>query len=130
MILFFKSKAGSVVAVKSATKLKADDIKALSWLLGNAKLLNSESVEGRFTGPRREMITPWSTTAVEITQNMNIKGVERMEEYFPTEYKKEGGKSVAVYDKMLQRLYEGLDQQIFTVNKKPDEIVYIKDFEK
>ena len=130
MILFFKSKAGSVVAVKSATELKADDIKALSWLLGNAKLLKSETVAGRFTGPRREMITPWSTTAVEITQNMNIKGVERMEEYFPTEYKKEGNKSVAVYDKMLQRLYEGLDQQIFTVNKKPDEIVYIKDFEK
>ena len=130
MILFFKSKAGSVVAVKSATELKADDITALSWLLGNAKLLKSETVTGRFTGPRREMITPWSTTAVEITQNMNIKGVERMEEYFPTEYKKEGNKSVAVYDKMLQRLYEGLDQQIFTVNKKPDEIVYIKDFEK
>ena len=151
MILFFKSKAGSVVAVKCSEKLSDSDIKALKWLLGDARLLPGEAVAGKFTGPRREMITPWSTTAVEITQNMNIPGIVRMEEYFPTvyekvpamkdsgkgrvnEYKKSGKKAddgdkagIPVYDKMLQRLYDGLDQEIFTVNKKPDKVVYIKD---
>ena len=123
MILFFKSKVGSVVAVKCSEKLSDSDIKALKWLLGDAKHLPGEAVAGKFTGPRREMITPWSTTAVEITQNMNIPGIVRMEEYFPTVF----DKGTAVYDKMLQRLYDGLDQEIFTVNKKPDKVVYIKD---
>ena len=123
MILFFKSKVGSVVAVKCSDRLSDNDINALKWLLGDARLLPGEAVAGKFTGPRREMITPWSTTAVEITQNMNIRGIERMEEYFPTVF----DKGTAVYDKMLQRLYDGLDQEIFTVNKKPDKVVYIKD---
>ena len=131
MILFFKSKAGSVVAVKSSESLTSENINALRWLLGDAKLLVSDHVEGNFTGPRREMVTPWSTTAVEITQNMNIPGIERMEEYFPTVYQKtrltaSGKKGVPVYDRMLQRLYDGLDQEIFTVNRKPEKVVYIK----
>jgi len=126
MILFFKSKAGSIVAVKSSKQLSENNINALKWLLGDATLLKGDSVSGNFTGPRREMITPWSTTAVEITQNMNISGIERMEEYFPTQYGEDKSRRIPVYDKMLQRLYEGLDQDIFTVNKKPDKVVYIK----
>ena len=129
MITFFKSKAGSVVAVKSSETLSSDSIDALRWLLGDAKLLNGDCVKGNFTGPRREMITPWSTTAVEITQNMNISGIERMEEYFPTQYKSENSaaaKRTPVYDRMLQRLYDGLDQNIFSVNGKPAKVVLIK----
>ncbi|MBQ3382130.1 MAG: phosphoribosylformylglycinamidine synthase [Bacteroidales bacterium] len=126
MILFFKSKVGSIVAVKSSKQLSENNINALKWLLGDATLLKGDSVSGNFTGPRREMITPWSTTAVEITQNMNISGIERMEEYFPTQYGEDKSRRIPVYDKMLQRLYDGLDQEIFTVNKKPDKVVYIK----
>ncbi|MBE6244330.1 MAG: phosphoribosylformylglycinamidine synthase [Bacteroidales bacterium] len=126
MILFFKSKAGSIVAVKSSKQLSDDNINALKWLLGGASVVKADTVKGNFTGPRREMITPWSTTAVEITQNMNISGIERMEEYFPTQYGEDKSRRIPVYDKMLQRLYDGLDQEIFTVNKKPDKVVYIK----
>lgn len=126
MILFFKSKAGSIVAVKSSKQLSDDNINALKWLLGGASVVKADIVKGNFTGPRREMITPWSTTAVEITQNMNISGIERMEEYFPTQYGEDKSRRIPVYDKMLQRLYDGLDQEIFTVNKKPDKVVYIK----
>ncbi len=126
MIIFFKSKAGSIVAVKSSKQLSDDNINALKWLLGEASVVKADTVKGNFTGPRREMITPWSTTAVEITQNMNISGIERMEEYFPTQYGEDKSRRIPVYDKMLQRLYDGLDQEIFTVNKKPDKVVYIK----
>ncbi len=126
MIIFFKSKAGSIVAVKSSKQLSDDNINALKWLLGGASVVKADTVKGNFTGPRREMITPWSTTAVEITQNMNISGIERMEEYFPTQYGEDKSRRIPVYDKMLQRLYDGLDQEIFTVNKKPDKVVYIK----
>ncbi len=126
MIIFFKSKSGSIVAVKSSKQLSDDNINALKWLLGEASVVKADTVKGNFTGPRREMITPWSTTAVEITQNMNISGIERMEEYFPTQYGEDKSRRIPVYDKMLQRLYDGLDQEIFTVNKKPDKVVYIK----
>ncbi len=69
------------------------------------------------------MITPWSTNAVEITQNMGLTGVLRIEEYFPVKDEN------AEYDPMLQRMYKGLNQEIFTVNIKPEPIVYIENLE-
>ncbi len=123
MILFFKSNEGPVLALETGKQLTNENITALCWLFGNAKLIKGDNVKGYFTGPRREMITPWSTTAVEITQNMNISGIRRIEEYFPTKSSK------PEYDKMLQRFYNGLDQNIFTVDKKPDPIVYISNLE-
>ena len=71
-IKFFKSAAGTIVAAKTAREISQNDINALQWLLGNAQAVEADTLEGWFVGPRREMITPWSTTAVEITQNMNI----------------------------------------------------------
>ena len=123
MILFFGAGNGTVIAVKAKEMLSQENISALQWLFGNASLLEGETVSGNFVGPRREMITPWSTTAVEITQNMNICGIERMEEFFPVE-----GED-AQYDKMLQRFYKGLDQEIYTIDKQPDPVIYIEDFE-
>jgi phosphoribosylformylglycinamidine (FGAM) synthase-like enzyme len=84
---------------------------------------NEENLKGCFIGPRREMITPWSTNAVEITQNMGLTGVLRIEEYFPVKDEN------AEYDPMLQRMYKGLNQEIFTVNIKPQPIVHIENLE-
>ncbi len=123
MILFFGTGNNTVIAVKAKEMLSQENINALQWLFGNAQPLEQKSVAGTFVGPRREMITPWSTTAVEITQNMNICGIERIEEFFATE------SSEPAYDKMLQRLYNGLDQEIFTIEKQPDPVIYIEDFE-
>ncbi len=67
------------------------------------------------------MITPWSTNAVEITQNMGIEGILRIEEYFQVENENAG------YDPMLQRLYQNLTQNIFTINKQPEPILNITD---
>ena len=123
MILFFGAGNGTVIAVKANEMISQENISALEWLFGNAKLKEGENVEGKFIGPRREMITPWSTTAVEITQNMNISGIERIEEFFPTQ------EETPQYDKMLQRFYKGLDQEIFTTSNQPEPVVYIEDFE-
>ena len=122
-ILFFRSDAGSVIAVQTVDNQPQEAIDALEWLFSCAKKTDADKIEGFFVGPRREMITPWSTTAVEIAQNMNIAGLKRIEEYFPVK-----GED-ATYDKMLQRLYRGLDQEIFTVSHTPDPIEYITDFE-
>ncbi|HEX2976771.1 MAG TPA: hypothetical protein VHO68_12620, partial [Bacteroidales bacterium] len=63
-------------------ELKQGDISKLEWLLGGAKYMEARSVSGFFIGPRKEMITPWSTNAVEMTRNMGIEGISRMEEFF------------------------------------------------
>ena len=123
MIIFFKNPTGTIVATETVSKLQAEDVKKLSWLYGEATALDQESLEGFFVGPRREMITPWSTNAVEITQNMGLKGISRIEEYFPV------ASADAEYDPMLQRLYKGLDQKIFTVDIKPQPILFIEDLE-
>ena len=78
MILFFKSQAGSVIAAETMQQAGEETIKKFSWLFGNAELVEGEAMEGFFIGPRREMITPWSTNAVEITQNMGIEGIARI----------------------------------------------------
>jgi len=121
MILFFRADQGPVLAVKICKQLQTRETDALKWLFGNAEMIDSKSVQGIFIGPRKEMITPWSTTAVEITQNMNISGIERIEEFFEVE------SEVAEHDKMLQRVYKGLDQEIFTINREPEPVLEITD---
>lgn len=122
MIKFFKSNSGSVIALSCNSVLSEGDINALSWLFDKAQYLDCEEINGYFVGPTKEMITPWSTTAVEITRNMKISGIERIEEFFPVE------SAEASYDRMLQRVYSKLDQSIFTVDKEPQEIIFITDF--
>ncbi|MDR2912615.1 MAG: phosphoribosylformylglycinamidine synthase [Alistipes sp.] len=116
---------GKVYAVDVATELGAEEIGRLEWLFGGARRIESESVEGAFVGPRREMITPWSTNAVEITQNMGIGGIRRIEEFF-VDGGAEGAGSVA-FDPMLNRRYEGLGQDVFTVTHKPEPIRSVSD---
>lgn len=123
MILFFRTPQKSVIATQVDHQLSSDEIHELSWLFGNATLENASTLEGWYVGPRREMITPWSTNAVEITQNMNLHGIARIEEYFPV-----SGED-AEHDPMLQRMYNGLNQDIFTVNIEPAAIQYVEDLE-
>ena len=123
MILFFRTPQQSVIAVESDHTPDQREAEELSWLFGEAKPESEENLKGYFVGPRREMITPWSTNAVEITQNMGLKGIARIEEYFPV------ADENADHDPMLQRMYKGLDQQVFTTNRKPEPIVHIDDLE-
>jgi phosphoribosylformylglycinamidine synthase len=121
MILFFECISGNLIAVGTSENLPEKDIEKLSWLFGEAIFLKKDNIEGLFTGPRKEMITPWSTNAVEITQNMGISGIKRIEEFHASS----SGKPH--YDHMLQSFYEGLDQEIFTIDKLPDPVFYIDD---
>ena len=121
MISFFRSNSGNVYALESQQTLSSENLRALTWLFSGAEALKETSLERYYVGPRKEMITPWSTNAIEIIQNMNIEGVIRLEEYFPVK-----GED-ATYDPMLQALYCGLNQELFHVNLEPEEIKYITD---
>ena len=120
MILFFR-KANIIYAVDARKSLPAADIAKLTWLFSEAKQLDAEVLNGIFIGPRREMITPWSTNAVEITQNMGLEGIARIEEFEVVKSED------ALYDPMLRRMYRSIDQDIFTIRKQPDPVIYIDD---
>ena len=123
MIRFFQTPQKTVIATEVDHTLSEQEIKELNWLYGEATLLDAEQLDGFFVGPRREMVTPWSTNAVEITQNMGLKGISRIEEYFPVINKD------ADHDPMLQRMYSGIDQTVFTINIKPEPIKYVDNLE-
>lgn len=126
MIQFFQTSSRSIYAVQSANGVNSADIEKLTWLFGEAHLLSQTRLEGNYVGPRREMITPWSTNAVEITQNMGISGIMRIEEFrpIPATPTAQGGFE---YDPMLERIYSDLNQELFTISKQPEPILYIDD---
>lgn len=121
MIHFFGNHTNTVFAVQSQNELSAENIQKLNWLFGNAHKIEKSALTDFFVGPRAAMITPWSTNAVEITQNMGITGVIRIEEFLKTE------ESFTDYDPMLFQKYNGLNQDIFTINIQPESILEVDD---
>ena len=120
MLLFFGEKKTKIFVVQTNSDLSVVNIKKLEWLFQEAPFINSQEIKGAFIGPRASMVSPWSTNAVEITQNMGIKDILRIEKF----HSKSTIKSV---DPMLYSEYKCLDQNIFDVDIKPDNIINIKD---
>ena len=123
MILFFKTQKETVIATEVNHQLNDDETAKLAWLYGDATLMETRELEGFYVGPRREMVTPWSTNAVEITQNMNLNGISRIEEFFPVASRN------ADYDPMLQRMYEGIGQEVFCVDRQPEPVKHVDNLE-
>ncbi|GHE67774.1 phosphoribosylformylglycinamidine synthase [Roseivirga thermotolerans] len=121
MIQFFDAGQGKIYAVGLSETLSPQDLPKLLWLFGNAKTIEATELKGYYVGPRKEMITPWSTNAVEITQNMGISGVSRIEEFEQVE------SANVAFDPMLQVLYTSLDQSLFTIDIEPEPVRYIDD---
>ncbi len=121
MVVFFKKGANLIYAVETNHKFTPEEAEKLTWLFDGATPLSSTSVKGRFVGPRKEMITPWSTNAVEITQNMGLEGITRIEEFNRTTAEE------PVFDKMLSRLYDGLNSKVFSTSTTAAPIEHIAD---
>ena len=121
MIHFFKKQKDTYFAVDVPGSLSTEAIEKLKWLFGDAEKLESETLEGFFIGPRAAMITPWSTNAVEITQNMAIEGIFRIEEF------KAAAENFTDFDPMLSQKYTGLNQDIFVINTTPEAVLPIED---
>ncbi len=121
MIRFFSSQSDRVFALQTERELSTTDISKLEWLFGAAKLKQETTLSGYFVGPRAAMITPWSTNAVEITLNMGIQGIVRIEEF------KEVKEDFVDFDPMLSHKYNGLNQDIYTISIKPEPVKPITD---
>ncbi len=120
MILFFGSPTDKIFAVQTQQNLSTPDLEKLTWLFGNQKPLKTDTIDGTFIGPRAVMITPWSSNAVDITHNMGIPGISRIEEFVPAT-------SDQPIDPMLYQEYHGLNQHIFTINIQPSPVLEIFD---
>ncbi|HPJ83051.1 MAG TPA: phosphoribosylformylglycinamidine synthase, partial [Bacteroidales bacterium] len=124
MISFFLKNRSEVLVVQTERALSNPHLEALTWLFGGAIPIDPRDplLKGWFKGPRREMVTPWSTVATEICQSMNIPGVVRIEEFFPV-------RETDPFDAMLQEMYQGLDQQVFRTGRVPEPVRKILDIE-
>ena len=123
MIHFFGNQSSTVFAVQTTGQIVPEDINKLNWLFGGTEKLAQTTLEASFVGPRAAMVTPWSTNAVEITQNMGIDGIIRIEEF------KKVTSDLQDFDPMLAQKYESLHQDLFTVNIAPEPILEIEDIE-
>jgi phosphoribosylformylglycinamidine synthase len=121
MIHFFGNQNSKVFAVQVTKELSIEAISKLVWLFGNQPKIEQASLDAFFVGPRAAMITPWSTNAVEITQNMGIDGIIRIEEFETV------SKDFKDYDPMISEKFKGLNQETFTINIKPEPILNIED---
>jgi phosphoribosylformylglycinamidine synthase len=121
MIAYFGNPKQTVYAVSVSRELSASDLDKLSWLFGNQPKISDSTVSGSFIGPRASMVSPWSTNAVEITQNMGIAGIQRIEEFQSSDF------ATSEFDPMLSQKYTALNQEIFTVHVKPEPIIEISD---
>jgi len=121
MIHFFGNVNSKVFAVQTTKELPTETISKLSWLFGDQPKIEQASIGAFFVGPRAAMITPWSTNAVEITQNMGINDIIRIEEF---EISTEDFKD---FDPMISEKFDSLNQDMFTIDVKPEAILEISD---
>ncbi|WP_299116634.1 phosphoribosylformylglycinamidine synthase [uncultured Winogradskyella sp.] len=121
MTHFFGNQNSKVFAVQATKELSTDTISKLTWLFGNQPKIEQASIDAFFVGPRAAMITPWSTNAVEITQNMGISNILRIEEFMAI------SENFKDYDPMISEKFRNLDQDLFTINIQPEPIQDIDD---
>ena len=113
MIHFFGNQTNTVFAVQTENPISTEAISKLNWLFGASTKIEQSILSDVFVGPRATMITPWSTNAVEITQNMGIAGIIRIEEF------EKVSDDFTSFDPMLSQKYTELNQTIFTINVLP-----------
>jgi phosphoribosylformylglycinamidine synthase len=121
MIHFFGNKNSKVFAVQTTKELTSETTAKLTWLFGNEPKIQASSIDAFFIGPRAAMITPWSTNAVEITQNMGVSDIIRIEEFTACT------KDFSDFDPMISEKFNGLQQDSFTINIQPEAILEIED---
>uniref|UniRef100_UPI00374D2694 phosphoribosylformylglycinamidine synthase n=1 Tax=Flavobacterium sp. TaxID=239 RepID=UPI00374D2694 len=121
MISFFGNKTNTIFAVQTQSEISAENISKLNWLFADSAQINKSVLADFFIGPRATMITPWSTNAVEITQNMGISGIIRIEEFQIV------SETFTDFDPMLSQKYTELNQDIYTINIQPEPILNIDD---
>lgn len=119
MVYFFQKTTTEFFVIGTSAPLSAEDLDKITWLFSGAKHLKNDRLEGTFIGPRKEMLSPWCSNALDIFHNCGIHGVERVEPFVQDEK--------ASFDPMLQQRYDGLDAHVFQLYRQPEPIRHIAD---
>jgi phosphoribosylformylglycinamidine synthase len=119
MVYFFQKTTTEYFVIGTSAPLSSVDLDKITWLFSGAKYLAATRLEGTFIGPRKEMLSPWCSNALDIFHNCGITGVERVEPFIKNEK--------AAFDPMLQQRYQGLDEHVFTLDRQPELIRHIDD---
>jgi len=121
MISFFKKSSDNYFVVEHIEEFSKKDINKLTWLFSGSEYLNINKLKGTYIGPIREMTTPWSTNAVEITKNIGINSIIRIECLIKIE---------SDHDQMTQTEYQNPDQNIFNITKVSEPVKYINNIKR
>ena len=121
MIHFFGNLNTKVFAVQTVSNITYETIAKLEWLFGDQPKIERTILDSKFVGPRAAMITPWSTNAVEITQNMGVNGIIRIEEFNSCEI------GHSDFDPMIYEFFDNLNQTTFNIDIEPEPINNIND---
>lgn len=120
----FFAAADTVYLVQSRIPLTAAEQETLTWAL-QAKPLTEQTVKGTYVGPRKEMISPWSSNAADIAHNMGIASVTRIESF-----RKAEDAEHPVFDPMLEMVYRGLHTDALTITDEPQPDAFVEDIRK
>ncbi len=119
MVHFFSNSPSHFYALAAEREFTADDLTRIIWLLSGARKIEQATIDGPFVGPRKEMLSPWCSNAMDILRNSGVAGINRIEIF------KSSGDGT--FDPMLQQPYAMLDQSLFTIEHTPAAIVPISD---
>ncbi len=122
MTTSFFSSNDHAYLVESSSALSETDSLRLQWLLQAEFLSDGQSLSGTYVGPRKEIVSPWSTNATEISRSVGIEGIKRIECFQSVE-----ADHVPAFDPMLQAVYHGLSNDTLTVTAKPAPMERISD---
>jgi len=120
MIQFFQKSSTEFFVIGLNNPLSQAETEKITWLLNGAQPLDIQKLQGAYIGPRKEMLSPWCSNALDIFHNCGIHAIYRIEPFVLAS-------SLADFDPMLQQQYNGLDQHIFKLDRKPDPIIHIED---
>lgn len=108
--LFTRSEEAFIITAQKP--LTSSDEERIAWFLQGAAPV--ATLPGRYVGPRKEMVSPWSTNAADVLKNMGIEGIIRVERF--EEVNEEGS---LTFDPMLQSVYHGLSPSSLSVTGEP-----------
>lgn len=104
---------------QAKTSMSNGSLDILSWLLCANQI---ESIPVPFIGPRREMVSPWCSNALEICRTAGVTELIRVEKFHTPN-------GECTLDPMLEAKYERFSHDFFSVEREREAVQRVEDIE-
>jgi len=122
----FFTNSSAIFIVESTSSLSPVEKQVVEWML-QATSSESSSFPGEYLGPRREMVTPWSTNAVEIAGNLGVDSINRIERFEQVLDGKLLSGGDFEFDPMTQGTFSSLNEKSLVVDGEPEPLTLVDD---